>query len=337
MKSAGGQFIIITIGIFILTFVALYMLNMTGVAPFVHNRQWDVQSVDTMKYSRDLAREKLSDKAFDAVIDQQMTAISKTGATHVGIGTPYDPEFLPMLNRWVSAARKHHLHVWFRGNFSGWEGWFGYAKMDGTTHTAKVKEFIENNSDLFENGDIFTSCPECENGAKVNYGNSVELASYRAFLLEEYRMTKEQFAMLNKNVTTNYYSMNMDVAKALMDKTTTAEFGGVVVVDHYVRDPDKLASDISELSDRTGGKVVLGEFGAPIPDINGQMTDAEQAAWLGQALEKLSTVAQLQGLNYWVNIGGSTAIWNADGSPKPAVKVLRKYYKIQDQNSQNQN
>src|SRR3989304_760988 len=68
-------------------------------------RIWPVQAIDTMKYSRDLAREKLNDPSFDAVIDEQVRIIAETGATHVAIATPYDEEFLPFLTRWVSAAR----------------------------------------------------------------------------------------------------------------------------------------------------------------------------------------------------------------------------------------
>ena len=87
-----------------------------------------------MKYSRDLAREKLDDPSFDKIIDKQMADISATGANYVAIGTPYDAEFIPMLKRWVASARKHNLHVWFRGNFSGWEEWFDYPKIDHDTN-----------------------------------------------------------------------------------------------------------------------------------------------------------------------------------------------------------
>jgi hypothetical protein len=75
-----------------------------------------------MKYSRDLAREKLGNPSFDKVIDDQISRIAGTGATHVALGVPYDPEFLPIMRRWVTAIRKYNLKVWFRGNLSGWEG-----------------------------------------------------------------------------------------------------------------------------------------------------------------------------------------------------------------------
>ena len=87
---------------------------------------WEIQSIDTMKYSRDMARERNKDMVFEKIIESVVEKIASTGATHVAIGTPYDEEFLPFLQTWVIAARKENLNVWFRGNFSGWEGWFDY-------------------------------------------------------------------------------------------------------------------------------------------------------------------------------------------------------------------
>jgi hypothetical protein len=83
------------------------------------DRFFKIQAIDTMKYSRDKAREGLSDE----VIESQVRAIKESGATHVALGTPYDPEFVPFMKKWVTAARKYGLLVWFRGNASGWEKW----------------------------------------------------------------------------------------------------------------------------------------------------------------------------------------------------------------------
>src|SRR5437764_393443 len=85
---------------------------------------WKYQCIDTMKVSRDEARLLAHDKNAQKEIAQQMEEIKKLGANCVAIGTPYDKEFIPILTIWVTEARKQHLHIWFRGNFSGWEGWF---------------------------------------------------------------------------------------------------------------------------------------------------------------------------------------------------------------------
>jgi hypothetical protein len=303
-------------------------------------RQWNIQSIDTMKYSRDLAREKLDDPSFDKEIDAQMTAIEQTGANYVAVGTPYDKEFLPLLKRWVASARAHNLHVWFRGNFSGWEGWFDYPQISRKSHTDKIEQFITDNPDLFADGDMFSSCPECENGGdKVNFSNTKEVSDYRSFLIREYQVTKSAFSRIGKQVGANYYSMNGDVARAVMDPDTTTALDGVVVVDHYVATPEQLATDIQKLAEQSGGKVVLGEFGFPIPDINGAVTDAEQAHWLADAFRLLAQDPNLVGLNYWVDKGGSTALWDESGNAKPGVAALTTYYSgeavqgvVQDEN-----
>ncbi|HWY79078.1 MAG TPA: hypothetical protein VNW29_01845 [Candidatus Sulfotelmatobacter sp.] len=289
-------------------------------------KRWEVESIDTMKYSRDLSRQYLTDGSAQVTINKQVSAIAATGATHVAIDTPYDSEFLPVLKMWVQAGRSHGLHIWFRGNFSGWEGWFGYPKIDEQTHIQKVQQFILANKDLFEDGDIFTSCPECENGIQLQIGDPTAVAPYRSFLIDEYRTTKRAFALIGKNVINNYFSMNADAARAIMDRVTTQSLGGVVVIDHYVPTPDDLANDVSSIANQSGGKIVLGEFGAPIPDIQGNMTEEQQKEWLQKSLHLLSNKSVLIGINYWVNVGGSTALWRDNGLPKPVVSILSKYY-----------
>lgn len=293
---------------------------------------WKFQSIDTMKYSRDVAREKLGSKKFDVVIDKQVKEIADTGATHIALATPYDEEFLAFLKRWVKTARKYNLKVWFRGNFSGWEGWFDYSKMTRDEHLKKTQDFIINNVSLFENGDVFTACPECENGGPGDPRMNGDVEGHRKFLIDEYKVTKAAFGKINKNVASNYDSMNMDVAKTVMDAPTTAALDGIVTVDHYVKTPELLKSDIDFVAAQSGGKVVLGEFGAPIPDITGDMTDSEQSAWLLSVLNLLKTDSNVIGLNYWVGEGGSTELWNSDGTAKPAVNTLKSIY-IDSQNN----
>jgi hypothetical protein len=290
--------------------------------------RWKVAAIDTVKYSRDLAREKAISKSFEAEIETQIKNIANTGATHVSIGTPYDSEFTPFLTKWVTVARKYNLSVWFRGNFSGWEGWFEYKKISRDEHKKMVEEFIKNNGNLFEDGDIFTSCPECENGGPGDPRHNGDLVGHRQFLIDEYQVSKEAFRLVGKNVTSNYFPMNGDVARLVMDKETTRSLGGVVTVDHYVFDSAKLNNDLTELSISSGGKIVLGEFGAPIPDIHGKMSEDEQSEWIDQTLALIFNNPNVIGISYWTNIGGSTGIWNSDNSPKKAVTILTKYFKL---------
>lgn len=287
---------------------------------------WQFQSIDTMKYSRDPSREKLNKPDFDKVIDQQVRDISAVGATHVAIATPYDDEFLPILKRWVSSARKYNLNVWFRGNWSGWEKWFNYELVDRDTHIKKTQKFILDNRNLFENGDIFSACPECENGGPGDPRHNGDVAGYRKFLLDEYQITKNAFKKIGRDVKSNYNSMNADVARLIMDGDTTRGMDGLVVIDHYVSNPEQLADDVIKIAQASGGKVVLGEFGAPIENINGKMTEDEQADWINKAITKLVLIPELDGLNYWVSVGGSTEIWQKNGKAKKAVEIIKAIY-----------
>jgi hypothetical protein len=100
----------------------------------------------------------------------------------------------------------------------------------------------------------------------------------------------------------------------------------IVTIDHYVGEAKRMARDVNQIGEKTKAKVVLGEFGAPIPDLNGEMTEDQQAAWIDEALTDLQKSPHLYGLSYWVNKGGSTAIWNDNNTPKKAVNILTKYF-----------
>lgn len=283
---------------------------------------WSLQSVDTMKFSRDSARGGLS----ESTIDQQVARVAQMGASTIAIGTPYDAEFLPVLQEWVAAARRHNLHVLFRGNFSGWEGWFDYAKITRSQHMQMTVQFIERNPNLFKDGDYFMACPECENGGPGDPRFTGDVAGHRQFLIAEHNAMAKAFAAINKNVDVSLNSMNGDVARLIMDKATTTALGGVVTVDHYVGTPQKLASDVKDFAARSGGVVVLGEWGAPIPDINGAMTPAQQAQWAKDALNLLVPLKELKGMNWWVLNGGSTALYSDNGVARPVVSVLKSYW-----------
>ncbi len=284
---------------------------------------WEIQAVDAMKYSRDVAREKLNNKAYDTIIENQTKVIAESGATHIAIGTPYDAEFLPFLKRWVDAARRHNLNVWFRGNWSGWEGWFEYDKITRTQHQAKTKEFILRNRALFEDGDVFVACPECENGGPGDPRNNNDLKGHRTFLINEHKMMEAAFKEIGKDVDFNMNSMNGDVARLVMDKETTKALGGVIAIDHYVKTKEKLVADIKQLASEREAKIMLAEFGAPIPDIHGNLNETAQAKWIYEALNEVAKFPEVIGVNYWVGFGGSTALWNPQTyAPKLGAEVL---------------
>lgn len=285
---------------------------------------WDIRAIDTMKLSRDMAREYAD--GMDKELDEQVSLIAETGATHIAIGTPYDEEFLPATKKWVRAARKYKLKVWFRGNWSGWEEWFDHSQISRAEHLEMTRQFILDNPNLFEDGDIFSACPECENGGPGDPRQSGDVEGFTQFLIDEHQMMEETFKIIGKDVQFNVNSMNGDVANLIMNKQTTKALGGVVAIDHYVKTPQQLADDVEEMAKKSGGDIFLGEMGAPIPDIHGNMTEEQQAEWLDDALMRLAKMDHVAGINYWTAFGGSTALWNSENKPKMAVAVLKKYF-----------
>jgi hypothetical protein len=319
--------LIIMVTILISTFILFSTLLNSGLVEKLDEpTNWEIQSIDTMKYSRDLAVEKANDTAFEKTISEQVRLIAETGATHVAIGTPYDDQFLPYMSKWTKEARKQRLKVWYRGNFAGWEGWFGYENISPSQHKAKLNQLIINNPDLFEDGDILTPCTECENGSIGDPRDTNKVQEFRDFLTDEYNICQESMRKIGKKVLCGYFSMNGDVAKLIMDEETTKALGGIVTIDHYTKTPDQLISYIRQISAQTNGQVVVGEIGAPIPDIHGNLSDKEQAAWMEEALTKLAEEKTVVGINYWTSFGGSTRLWNGEGVPGMTVEIIKKFF-----------
>ena len=307
-------------------FVLIFFVRDTPVKTMNDNFIWEFRSVDTVKYSRDVAGQMLAKPEYDDVINKQVSDIASLGASHIAIATPYDAKYVPFLERWVKSARKYKLKVWFRGNFSGWENWFGYERITREEHKKLLAEFIVNNPALFEDGDIFTSCPECENGGPGDPRLNGDPEGHKKFLIEEYKISLESFGKINKKVNSGFYSMNYDVAKLIMDRETTRALGNIVVIDHYIKDPLQVAQDAKAIAETSGGNVILGEFGAPIPDIHGEFTEEEQSKWIEDGLNASSKIPEIIGVNYWVNVGGSTRLWNDDGSKRKAADTIKKYF-----------
>lgn len=285
---------------------------------------WPIQSIDTMKTSRDMARTQLYNPSYDTEIQKELRAIKSIGANYVAIDTPYDSEFLPYLTRWVMLARKTNLHVWFRGNFSSWEGWFDYPKdMKPQQHIASVSRFIKTHANLFMDGDIFDPCPECENAGY--WPQPSENAVYNTFIRQETMSVEKAFTSIHKKVTV-YPSIIGGRAKEVLTQDSLIQLGHVVPIDHYFSSPQSMTDYIDYFS-RVHAATLVSEFGAPVPDINGSMTNTEQAAFIQKVLDILYTKkAAVVGLNYYVIRGGTTALLNTDGSPKKAVSILHDYF-----------
>lgn len=292
---------------------------------------WHYQCIDTMKVSRDSAREFLSKPDYATTfIAKEVAEVKSLGANCIALGTPYDEEFVPLLAKWVNAARQNGLAVWFRGNFAGWEGWFGYAKIkNGAEHSAKLTEFIAKHGDLFADGDILSPAPEAENGILGNpWRTEAAKQSLRDFAWQSSDACQKGIAAIHKKVHCGWFSANGDVARDIYNHDVLQKAGAVTVIDHYVSSSQRMGSDLDKYVTKQGLPVMVGEFGAPIPDINGKMDEAQQAQFVGELFRQFYTHKNtVIGVNYWVLRGGSTSILNDDGSERQVANVIRDYFK----------
>lgn len=286
---------------------------------------FEVQSVDTMKYSRDQARAALKNPNVNRQIDDQVKLVAELGATHIAISTPYDEEFILVLKKWVASARKNNLSVWFRGNFSGWEGWFDYSRISEAQHAQQLENFIRKHPDLFQDGDIFMPCPECENGGLGDPRRTGNVKGYRDFLIKEYKISNDAFKKIGKDVVV-YSSMNGDIAEFIMNQDSISKIGGIVMIDHYTPSVGKFTKDINRISKKLESEIGLGEFGAPIPDLNGVMSPNDQGAYVEALMDSIYANNKVSKVNYWTLKGGSTEIISDNLTPKPAYYALQKFY-----------
>ncbi len=319
---------IMRIYIFLILFIITFFITI----PHAHAEQttlWKYQCIDTMKTSRDNARRWKNDPKLDEYIEKELSAIVEMGANCVALGTPYNEEFLPYLRKWVKTARKKNLKIWYRGNFAEWEGWFDYPKgMSEEELIRRSDEFIRKNKDLFKDGDVYTAAPEAENGGPFNQVETYEHEAYRSFLVRIHEATQKTFTDINRKVEVNWLSMNGGLAKRMFDKPTLKALGSVAALDHYIKTSEEMGSYIKYFRDSFGAKVVLGEFGAPIPEINGKMTEDQQADFIESLMKELYKYHNdVVGVNYWVSYDSSTEILNEDYSPRKAAFVLKKYFK----------
>lgn len=310
--------------IFIFVFTLYILSSIFNDKVYASDRFFDVVSIDTMKYSRDGASNPEVTDQIPLLVDK----VASMYPSHIAIATPYDEEFYPVLATWVGEARKHGLNVWFRGNFSAWEGWFGYEKFkDPNEHHAKTYAFITKHPDLFREGDIFTPAPEPENGGFGDPRRSEEIKrKFFKFLPESYDTCMKAFSTIGRNVKCGYFSTNGDVAK-MIPSTVLMQSGGVQVIDHYVKSPEELIRDIQKLYDMNHLPIILGEYGAPIPDIHGELSDSQQEQLIRKNLIELVKLRNIvKGINYWTAFGGSTKVFSDDLKPKSAVNTLREYF-----------
>ncbi|MDO8658361.1 MAG: glycosyl hydrolase, partial [Candidatus Levybacteria bacterium] len=116
-------------------------------------------------------------------------------------------------------------------------------------------------------------------------------------------------------------------AKDVLDQKTFNTLDNVVSIDHYVSDPQNMADYVDYFSQKYHTKVLVSEFGAPIPDLNGSMTEKEQADFVNVVFENLYKKSDnVIGVNYYVLSNGTTALLNDNYTPRQAFDIVTNYF-----------
>lgn len=265
---------------------------------------WPIQSVDTLKTSRDKARIELYNKEFDNEIEKEVKAIKHLGANYITIDTPYDEEFRPYLERWIRISRENGLKIWFRGNWSNWEGWFGYQKnLSPEEHIIKTRNFITSNPHLFNDGDIFESCPECENSEY--WLPTVVNKEFNEFNRNQISSNRDAFKKINKKVITNI---------------------NIIALDQTVNSPALMEEKFKNFAEKKN-KVLISNFATPIPLNSSMNSESEHAKLVESIFEEFYKAKDtIIGINYQASTGGATAILNDDLTPRESYDIVRNYY-----------
>ncbi len=276
-------------------------------------------SIDTMKVSRDTARQPLSEQEITKIVD----ASASLNANYITVDTQWD--YPGYMAEWIKAIRSTgRRHVWFRIAPNQWEDTNGSTGiMTPAQYIASEREFILAHPSFFEPGDILDPCSEAEQGLywKATYGQgwtnnapNVATSAYNAFLRQT---TDVADATLQQNgingVITTIRSVNSFVAThpSVLERATVEKFGAITV-DSY---PDKdtlnpavaaqvRIAELNQIETLWHVPIVIGEMGYSndIP-----VDDATQQAVLRAEFAQLQSLPYLKGVNYWVGAGSNAA------------------------------
>lgn len=235
-------------------------------------------------------------------------------------------------------------------------GWrFGRA-----TYIRKTKQFITDNNDLFESGDIFGMCVEADQADQSNLTfktpgtTSFDTTIYNQFQKNQVLEANNAFAsagitgvytwgishqLANLNLNGQVLnSGNSGNPSGLGDSDITTYFGGILCFDHYVSDaitdPATYASAYNDDLEAIhaafpNAQLFIGEWGyhtVSLPSEQNQK-DVYEAV-----IDVLLTKNYVIGVNFWNHMGqAQSSLWNdASGSIVPGgrpatTEVLRAF------------
>jgi hypothetical protein len=248
-----------------------------------------VRCVDAMKHTQDKAREWPRDADQQAAytrdrIEPIVSEIEKLNANCVAISMPLNDvpgagSALSFIEAWVRTIRAHNnMHVWYRLKHTGYNAFYDMPFiLDPQFHTDVHYDFITQNPQLFEAGDIYTPNTEPfmgitvkdENGNDHTYGTIKGVNCYgipaphqddchfgsadefNEYIVKFYDRTKEAFETIGKSgVKVGYFGFDGYIAwgddnpdwgpgkSVALYQETIKETGNALAFDHQWKKPD---------------------------------------------------------------------------------------------------
>lgn len=299
-------------------------------------KSWDIQSVSSMKETKD----RICGKPDRAYIEKWVDKAKELGVTHIAVETPYDSptcgEVISYTNTWIDVIRSRGLKVWHRHMFLAFEGIYDTPKNSSVDYLSKIRGYINDNRHMFREGDIFTPAPEPQNGGIGNFTHCEQnicmfknIAHFNQWLRDAIDVSNNAFQDigLGGQIKTGLYgfdgfiawgSMNPDWNGILEDETIRKM--GNIAIDHYPElVGDTMENALNELQARYPGvPIIISEWGSTgSQDLTGQVRRSMGAA-------KRPGVV---GFNYWhMGMGGNEALINSDFTNRSQFEEVKAFF-----------
>ncbi|RJR25971.1 hypothetical protein C4578_00255 [Candidatus Microgenomates bacterium] len=305
--------------------------------PIPSGKTWDIQSVSSMKESKD----RVCGPRDQAFIERWIDTAKELGANYVAVETPYDnPDCgnsLEYTKAWVNTIRSRGLKIWHRHMFLSFEGIYGAAKNPSDDFLGKTYRYIKDNAWMFEEGDIFTPAPEPQNGgiSGVTYCSQGvcifrDIPHFNQWLRDSIDVSEKAFGEIGLSGKmklgffgfdgfTAWGSMNPDW-NGILEDATVAKMGNLAI-DHYPElCGDTMENALNELQARYPGvPIFISEWGS-VGDGN---IENQVITSMGAAKRP-----EIIGFNYWhMGMGGNESLINEDFSKRQQFDEVQSFYK----------
>lgn len=257
------------------------------------------------------------------------------GINFVSLAVPYDN--VTKYTNYVTDARSKGFKVWHRSHWNNWQGDnSAAADLSAQNYLDQTYDFIVNNPTLFQNGDMFGTCVECNNADGVNStgpfrtAGSFSFSKYNAFLKDQVRYANAAFKSIGKTIYTWPISFSLSLmnlngqaldsgdggnSSGLGNADIVNYFGGILTIDHYLSNAyrfndstkywDRYSSDLDKIHAAFPDcKIMIGEWGY---HTTVAVSAGEKHGMFEQLVNVLKSKSYIIGVNFWVHMGSNTA------------------------------